>query len=554
MPSNDCDAMRALLAGYLYDDLPAAERERVEAHLAGCDGCRAALAAMREASSALNAWVLPPARTPARRRYRESARLPVLGWAAAAALFLLAVTVHLTTRPPAQEKPSQAAEPPAPPEDPVELERVRREIQQEIARLDEERRRARERLQEIEREREKLEAEKAPETDPAPPALARVEAERKKTEEDLKRTRDARRQAEQKLVRAETRGTVAVIAQLEWVQGEVRVLSPEGMAPARTAKALVSGQGLETAGPDSLAVLVFPDSTRLEIGPATEVRALSNGDSGKHIELARGTLRADVARQPPSRPLVIRTPEAEARVLGTRLRVVSQGATRLEVQEGRVRLTRARDNASVEVTGGNYAVTNVPRMLPKPIREAAFQDGVSPVPAYAGTRDTFLSELNATHPYGANRALQVDGDNPGGSGKELRALLRWDLSAIPPGSRIQTASILLRVSTLPEPPYAVYAMKRAWSEPQATWQTSAGDHGTATLGHGFPSGADEFSFPLNAEGVALVQSWIDAPASNFGFMITAPGNSNGMKAHSREAPEPRARPKLVLTYTPRENR
>ncbi len=550
MGANGCDAMRPLLAGYLYHDLPAEEAHRVETHLAACAGCRGALDDMRRASSALDAWVLPPKAVetarPTRRRHavRKGPRLPLPAWAAAAAVFLLAVTLHLTMRPKADPAPeTPVARPTVPPAlTPAELaerEETRREAEREIARLEEARRRARERFEQIEREREKLAVEKPKEAD-----LARIDEEQKVAEQELTRTREARREAETKLARAETKETVAVVAQLDWVQGDVFVLTPSGKVPARTSKALLSGYGLETGG-TALAVVAFPDATRIEVGTATTVRSVTDGE----IDLVRGTLRARVAR-----PLLVRTPDAEARVLGTRLRLVSQESTRLEVQEGKVRLQRLRDKASVDVAAGTYVVTSAPRMIPRPIREAAFQDGTAPAPTYAGTRDTFLSELNAAHPYGTNSKIQVDGDNPGGTGKELRALVRWDVAAIPPGSRIQTATLVLCVSSPSEPPYVLHAMRRAWSETDATWQTLSGDRGAAVLGFAVPSGLDELAFPLNADGVLLVQSWIDAPGSNFGLVVSAPNNSHGMVAHSRDASEPGKRPKLVLTYTPREGR
>jgi ferric-dicitrate binding protein FerR (iron transport regulator) len=466
----------------------------------------------------------------------------------AAAVFVVALTLHLVSRREAEPTPGRpSAQAPAPPPLPVaprpssdELEKARREAEAEIARLQEQRRESLRRLEQLERE---LEEKKSPgQPAPRPQEAARLEAEKAKAVEDLARSESARRQAEEKLVRAETPGTVAVVAQLEWVQGDVSVVGPAGKAPARTAKLLVSGQGIEIAGPDGLAVVRFPDQSRLEVGSATVVRSVTDSE----IDLVRGSLKADVKR-----PMAVRTPDAEIRVLGTRFRVDHREATRVDVQEGKVRLSRAKDKASVEVPAGSTVATNVPRMLPRPLRELTFQDGVSPVPAYAGTRDTFLSELNATHPYGANTTLQVDGDNPGGTGKELRMLLRWDLSAVPRGSKVQEAALILQVSMPSEPPYVLHAMKRSWSEPEATWQTSGRDAGTSVLGFALPAGPSEFVFPLNAEGVALVQSWIDAPASNFGFMMTAPKNSSGMKAHARESTEVGKRPRLVVTITPR---
>jgi hypothetical protein len=57
--------------------------------------------------------------------------------------------------------------------------------------------------------------------------------------------------------------------------------------------------------------------------------------------------------------VVFATPHAEARVLGTKLTLtVGATETRLDVREGRVKLTRLSDNASVEVTSGQYAIAS----------------------------------------------------------------------------------------------------------------------------------------------------------------------------------------------------
>jgi ferric-dicitrate binding protein FerR (iron transport regulator) len=552
----DCDPIRGLLAGMLYDELSPEEARQVDVHLAACAGCREALASMREAASALDAWTLSPkaSTSPARRGTRRrpvaprAGFFPVLGGVAAAAVVLLAVAVSLRSRPvstPREVRPPHAA--PAP--DLAELEKSR----EDVARIEAERRRGRERLEQIEREFEQLRQEKKKEAEEAHrQALARAAEERRRTEEALDRAQDARLKAEEKLVRAESKGTVAVVAQLEWVQGEVFLLTPAGKVPVRTSKVFVSGQGLETAGANSAAVLKFPDSTRIELSPATTIREISDGPGGKRVDLASGSLKAEVSPQPAARPLTVRTSDAELRVMGTRFRLSSQDTTRVDVLEGKVRLRRSRDGASIDVSGGNTVATDAPRLYPKPLREVAFQDGVAPQAAYAGTRDAFLSETNSTHNYGTNPTLQADGDNPGGSGRELRMVLRWDTSAVPAGSRIQSATVSLRLLSRAEPPYEVHAIKRAWSETDVSWRTTAADLGPSILAFAVPATPVEYAFPLNAEGVALVQSWIDAPASNCGLMVTAPKtNSFGLQAYGRETPDASRRPRLVVTYTPR---
>jgi ferric-dicitrate binding protein FerR (iron transport regulator) len=166
---------------------------------------------------------------------------------------------------------------------------------------------------------------------------------------------------------AATPTTVAAsVATIQTVERQVFALTPAGRVAARAGDAIAPGHGLETA--DGRAVVAFPDGTRVDLGPATRVRAFADRQ-GKEIDLRRGALDADVARQAAGRPMVVTTPHGEARVLGTQLRLVVDGdRTRLEVREGKVRLTRA-DGKFAEVAAGAFAVAAAgvelrPRALP----------------------------------------------------------------------------------------------------------------------------------------------------------------------------------------------
>jgi hypothetical protein len=79
--------------------------------------------------------------------------------------------------------------------------------------------------------------------------------------------------------------------------------------------------------------------------------------AGKAALLVRGRLRANVAPQPPGSPAVITTPHAEATVLGTRFTLaVEARATRLDVQEGKLRLRKLGGGDPVTVGGAEYAL------------------------------------------------------------------------------------------------------------------------------------------------------------------------------------------------------
>lgn len=144
-----------------------------------------------------------------------------------------------------------------------------------------------------------------------------------------------------------TRVVKTVIALLDKVEGDVRV----------DGKPAASGQEIDNVatGPTkSRASVVLADGTRFSLEPDAVVREIVRGPKGTRILLSQGTLTADVARQPADQPLVIATPQAEARVLGTVFRlVVDAASTRLEVREGKVRLTR--ESKAVDVAAGQFA-------------------------------------------------------------------------------------------------------------------------------------------------------------------------------------------------------
>ena len=61
--------------------------------------------------------------------------------------------------------------------------------------------------------------------------------------------------------------------------------------------------------------------------------------------------------------------------------------------------------------------------------EIAFQDGLFPSLAYAGTRDTYINSGSTGTNYGTANTLLIDGS------PDLATLLKWDVSAIPTGRR-----------------------------------------------------------------------------------------------------------------------
>lgn len=144
---------------------------------------------------------------------------------------------------------------------------------------------------------------------------------------------------------------------LSKVEGSGLILERKGEStPAREGLRLYAGDSLRT--PDSVAATISfsPEQTQVRVEPGTDLR-IANLGYGKRFDLTLGKIQASVAHQRPFRPMIVRTPHAEARVVGTKFSLtVSTNATRLDVTEGKVRLTQASDRAHVDVAKDQYAI------------------------------------------------------------------------------------------------------------------------------------------------------------------------------------------------------
>ena len=193
----------------------------------------------------------------------------------------------------------------------------------------------------------------------------------------------------------------------------------------------------------------------------------------------------------------------------------------------------------------------------------SFQDGVAPTAGYAGTTDTYMSSNAPTSNFGSSAMLLLDGDDPGRSGNDLASLLKWDISSIPPGSLVDSAQITLDVFNSTTGVYEIYELKSNWVEAEASWNVFAVgsgwqtpgaqgplDRGSLVLGTISPAFSGSYSISLNAKGLALVQSWIDDPATNNGIIIANSSTTGGLDVRSRKYGTAAQRPKLTVTYSP----
>ncbi len=121
---------------------------------------------------------------------------------------------------------------------------------------------------------------------------------------------------------------------------------------------LHSGDTLTTPWGESARLKYLGEATRLDVVALSEV-ILRDSAQGKQVELRRGEVHAQVAHQPPGRPMILRSSVGHVEVIGTRLTLSAVNSlTRLEVHEGLVRLTRDRDGASLDIPANHFTLAD----------------------------------------------------------------------------------------------------------------------------------------------------------------------------------------------------
>jgi len=370
--------------------------------------------------------------------------------------------------------------------------------------------------------------------------------------------------------------TVTAAAKLTRLEGEAFLLTPDSRRAAKEGDDLLPAWGLETVGAASRAVIGFGDKTLVEVQPETVVRDLK-AEGGKRLVVEKGALRAVVSRQPKDQPLVLATPHAEAKVLGTTLRILvdpdPKKGTRLDVEEGRVRLMRLGDQKTVEVLSGHFAVaatgvdlaaTALPRTLHVGGASGKKAEDTY-VYGFAGFENANFGALGvmkmAAGPQGACALLRFPnlvGSNPG---------------QVPPKSAIHSATLKLHsLSTGPGAPMpiGVYRSLKPWNEGKGN--NTPGQRGEATW-----LAAQKGSLPWEAPGArgrtdrsgdvavlaapvdgsgfvtvdvtAAVQAWAGGDA-NYGFVMDV-GQNTGAEYSLSTSEDAAAgnRPLLTVTYT-----
>ena len=202
--------------------------------------------------------------------------------------------------------------------------------------------------------------------------------------------------------------------------------------------------------------------------------------------------------------------------------------------------------------------TATPQCTPMTI---SFQAGNLPEPSYYGVVDTFLSIDSPAVTHDGNTTLQMKNDNSGGK----RPLLRFDVSRIPAGSRVDGATLYLaqdtyRKNDLFVSTVSIYQMLRPWIGGQATWLQATSLVPWSSGGANAP--ADRAQEPLSSLVIGAidvwqwrafpvkdaVQAWVNDPGSNAGLLLIGEGSSQEFHFYSSDYPAAAYRPRLEVTY------
>ncbi|MBV8881146.1 MAG: FecR domain-containing protein [Planctomycetaceae bacterium] len=363
----DCRTSADLIARSLSGNASAQDEAQLRGHVSSCPACAdlqrglSATWALMGRIPVLSSKASAPARPAAVRR-------PL--WAvvaAAAALFVVAAIAYSLRHGPAPEPPQAPVAKQEPAPAPREERRETAVVPETPAPLAPEKPQA---------PAPALPAPAVPETKtaaapeaPAPKPAAPEAPERRDplvVKPALPETRPEEKPAPPAVLPAPA--ALPVVATINKIDGDAFATAPGGARVAvKAGQKLTANESLETGAKGSSAELLFDDGTRVVLD-ADSLADSFQAAGGKRLTLKRGQLSAQIAKQPAAEPMIFATATAEARVLGTRLSLsVTPTSTRLEVREGKVRLTRKDDNASVDVGAEHFAVAGKGlSMTPKP--------------------------------------------------------------------------------------------------------------------------------------------------------------------------------------------
>lgn len=180
-------------------------------------------------------------------------------------------------------------------------------------------------------------------------------------------------------------------------------------------------------------------------------------------------------------------------------------------------------------------------------------------PAATSGKDAYLKQDKVDERRGGDPELRVKTE----SGKLNRALVQFDLSALPANATVisATLSLFVKDATGGAVTISAHRLTNAWNEAQVTW--NARDKAASQLwsspGGDYDASASASAIIDNTKNVwrswnltSLVATWLSNPASNYGVALVAPVTNPKTEKKFKSSDDGSAtqRPKLEVCYRP----
>ena len=176
---------------------------------------------------------------------------------------------------------------------------------------------------------------------------------------------------------------------------------------------------------------------------------------------------------------------------------------------------------------------------------------------YQGVADTYIAQYAPDDNYAWRPYMIVR------STGAWRSLVRFDLSVLPAGAIVDSATLILHTDETQDPPdrsttIDLFAIRRHWEVNQVTWNRATST--TPWYSAGCDSSADRDLSPFASKVIdktktsysidvtEAVRNWVADPGSNEGFIIISRGPTVSYGFYTSEWAVEAQRPTLVITY------
>jgi hypothetical protein len=186
-----------------------------------------------------------------------------------------------------------------------------------------------------------------------------------------------------------------------------------------------------------------------------------------------------------------------------------------------------------------------------------FTPSLTPVPGlpacYSGTPngllpsdDTYIDGGSPTSINGADNKFEVRPDHAA----DRRGLLRFDLSSIPAGTTVTSATLYLYEGGIKtgQTTY-IYRVISDWNESTANWNTwsvPGGDFDSSTAYFAYLP--EQNNCMLTIDITNLVQAWANGTYNNYGLLLYSTGPNHIISYTSKEDADSTRWPKLDIVY------